>query len=171
MKIFSIRNGRLDDLPRLTEIESDAAQSFREVRYVFRAELPKRPEESFRRAIETGALFVAETTDHRPIGFALMWRVDASAHLLDTAVVRAHQGRGVGRRLIGQCEAWARACGFHEITLTAFRDVPWNGPLYERLGYRPFQPEEWRIGLREIIREEVEGGFAQRPRITMRKSL
>lgn len=171
MKIYSIRSGRREDLPRLADIERDAAQRFRDVGYVFCAEGPVHPEADHLRALENGAIFVAETTSHKPIGFALLWRVDNAAHLLEVAVIRTKQGQGVGRRLIAQCEAWARAKGFQELTLNTYRDVAWNAPLYERLGYRPFEPESWRSGLLAIRAQEAAFGFDQRPRITMRKLL
>jgi len=30
------------------------------------------------------------------------------------------------------------------VTLSTFSDVPWNGPYYERLGFRPLA--EWELG-------------------------
>lgn len=33
-------------------------------------------------------------------------------------------------------EEWGRGAGRPATTLTTFRDVPWNGPYYRRLGYR-----------------------------------
>ena len=37
---------------------------------------------------------------------------------------------------MAQVEAWGRRTGRPATTLTTFRDVPWNGPYYARLGYR-----------------------------------
>jgi hypothetical protein len=31
---------------------------------------------------------------------------------------------------------WARYRGLPAVTLTTFRDVPWNGPFYAKLGFR-----------------------------------
>jgi len=38
-------------------------------------------------------------------------------------------------------EQWGRAAGRPATTLTTFRDVPWNGPYYVRLGYRVLPDE------------------------------
>jgi hypothetical protein len=43
---------------------------------------------------------------------------------------------GIGRALIDQVRSWALAAGLPAVTLTTFRDVPWNGPLYQHLGFR-----------------------------------
>ena len=44
------------------------------------------------------------------------------------------QGKGIGRRLIA-CVADRPAKGLASLTLTTFRDVPWNAPFYARLGF------------------------------------
>ena len=46
-----------------------------------------------------------------------------------------HGRRGLGRALVGAVCDWARKERFEIITLTTYRDVPWNGPLYESLGF------------------------------------
>ena len=40
----------------------------------------------------------------------------------------AHAHRGLGCELIGALTEWAEARGLPAITLTAYVDVPWNGP-------------------------------------------
>ena len=70
------------------------------------------------------------------IGFAVAWVVDGEGHLDELAVVPAHGRRGVGRALVDEVVAWTVAQGLPSITLTTFRDVPWNGPYYEKLGFQ-----------------------------------
>lgn len=51
-------------------------------------------------------------------------------------VARSARGAGVGRALLEQLTATARALGYHKIVLSAFE---WNAPgiaLYERAGFR-----------------------------------
>lgn len=168
---YAVRRGARADLPLLGDIERDAAELYREVGYDFCAEGPVRDTEELHTALETGVVFVACAPDGRTCGFALVWRVDGCAHLLELAVSRRDQGKRLGRRLIDAAEGWAKAEGLAEMTLTTYRDVSWNAPLYERLGYEVFEPESWRSGLAAIQHEEAESGFAVQPRVAMRKAL
>ena len=168
---YSIRAGTATDLPRLAEIERDAAQLFRSIGYDFCADGPVRDEAEQRRALEDGTVLVAETPDGDVAGFALLWRVDGRAHLLELAVAQRHQKRGLGARLVGRAERWAREERLGELTLTTFRDVSWNAPFYETLGFRVFDPGPERTELRAVQREERLSGFAKKQRVAMRKPL
>lgn len=171
MTAFTIRPARREELGLLGAIEHDAAQLYRDVGYDFCTEGPVRDEEELAKAFDEGAVFVACGADGTVAGFALVWPADGRAHLLELAVGRAHQGHGLGRRLIAAAETWARDAHLTEITLTTYRDVGWNGPFYERIGYVIFQPEAERTDLAAIIAEEAESGYAVRPRVAMRKPL
>ncbi len=168
---YRIRVGRDDDYATLAAIERDAAQRFREIGFDFCADGPVRDAEEHRRGLEDGRTLVGETAAGEAAGFALVWRLDGRAHLVELSVARRHQGRGLGRRLIGEAEAWAADQGLAEITLTSFRDVPWNAPFYRSLGYVVFEPGEDRPGLAAVIAEERDSGFAGQPRVAMRKVL
>lgn len=57
------------------------------------------------------------------------------------------------------------------LTLTAYTEVPWNGPYYERLGFRYLAAEEETPGLRAIRRHERAHGLDAWPRACMRRDL
>ena len=57
------------------------------------------------------------------------------------------------------------------MTLTTFADVPWNGPLYERLGYRRLADAELGPELRSVRARETAHGLDRWPRIAMIKRL
>lgn len=168
---WHIRPATAADVPHLPAIERDAAQLFRTIGYDFCADGPVRDGDEHLRGLIRGALFVAETEEERLAGFVLLWRVDGRAHVTELSVARAHQGQGIGTALMARAEDWARLQGYREITLTTFRDVPWNAPHYRRLGYAAFTPGPWREGLAEILAQEAGFGFAAKPRIAMRKAL
>ena len=75
-----------------------------------------------------------------------------------------HQGRG--RALVEAVCSWAAANGYPAVTLTTFRDVPWNAPFYSKLGFRELT--ELTPGL-EAIRshERAIGDDEFGPRIVM----
>ncbi|WP_433419201.1 GNAT family N-acetyltransferase [Microtetraspora malaysiensis] len=105
-----------------------------------------------------------------PVGFALLGQVDGSTHLDQLAVDPDHQGQGVGTRLIeAVCDAAAAMSD--GITLTTFRDVPWNAPWYARRGFEVLPPESWGPELRALVEHERALGLEIAPRVVMRKVL
>jgi len=70
-----------------------------------------------------------------PIGFACVDLVDGAPHIWQLSVHPDHGRRGPGRALVEAVCDWARRERFEVITLTTYRDVPWNGPFYEWLDF------------------------------------
>jgi tRNA (cytidine/uridine-2'-O-)-methyltransferase len=168
---YALRRGRDGDIPRLREIEHDGARIYAAIGYDFCVTGEVRDAEEHRRGLDSGALFVIDGPDGAPVAFALGWIVDGRAHLAELSVMMAHQRRGLGRALIAAVERWARAGGFTELTLTTFRDVAWNAPLYERMGWVEVDPADGRPGLAAVMAFEAAFGYAARPRIAMAKPL
>ena len=69
-------------------------------------------------------------TDERdgPVAYVLAHSVDGSAHIDQVSVDPSQARQGIGAALIATVEQWAEATHLEAITLTTFRDVPWNGP-------------------------------------------
>ena len=62
---------------------------------------------------------------------------------------------------------WARASGLAAVTLTTFRDVPWNAPFYRRVGFEVVDdPTPGLAAVRAAERAEGLDGFG--PRVAMR---
>jgi serine/threonine-protein kinase len=106
------------------------------------------------RAIADQRVWVA-SYDGEVAGYVEASVVDGRAHV-DQVSVRPGAGRrGIGRALVRHVEAWGRERGLDGTTLTTFRDVPWNGPWYARLGYRPLADDEIGPGLRAVMEHEA----------------
>jgi hypothetical protein len=73
--------------------------------------------------------------------------------------------------LIEHAETWARDRGLAALTLTTYVEVPWNGPYYERLGFRYLTPDEETPGLRAIRDRERRSGLDAWPRACMRRTV
>lgn len=54
------------------------------------------------------------------------------------------------------------------MTLTTFRDVPWNAPFYARAGFRELAAAELSPELAELVREEAARGLDPERRVVMR---
>ena len=65
-----------------------------------------------------------------PFGFAFAEPFEDALHLWELAVRLDAQRQGAGRALVMAVAADARARNLPAVTLTTFRDIPWNGPFY-----------------------------------------
>ena len=127
--------------------------------------------EELSHAQAAGLLWLARGPDREPIGFALVDLVDGEPHLEEIDVDPAHGRRGVGRALLEAVCAWAREAGHAALSLTTFRDLPWNAPFYERAGFRTLGPDEIAPGLAAIVRDETARGLDSATRVVMRRPL
>jgi len=129
------------------------------------------PESVFLAAQRDGTLWVALWADDQPIGFARVVVTGARVHLAELDVLPAHGRRGVGTALVRAIDDWACSGHFSEITLTTYRDLPWNAPFYARLGFTFVPESDWDADTRRRFEEEA-GLESERPRrVVMRKRL
>jgi hypothetical protein len=73
----------------------------------------------------------------------------------------------VGRQLLLAAIEHARREQMRAVTLTTFRDVPWNAPFYQRMGFVEVAPGEQEAHLLDALQKEVEHGFAAERRCAM----
>jgi GNAT superfamily N-acetyltransferase len=92
------------------------------------------PAQWYRPLVPRGLIWVATEGD-RPFGFACTEPFADALHLWELAVRHEAQRRGAGRALVIAVAGDARAKNLPAVTLTTFRDIPWNGPFYARLGF------------------------------------
>lgn len=164
---YEIGRARPAEVPRLEGVERAAAT-------LLRGEMPDelldRVTDPLRlnAAQRRGRLWVARD-GAEPVGFALVELLESEvAHLAELAVHPDHGRRGVGRRLVRAVCAWASATGYGGVTLTTFRDLPWNGPFYARMGFEALDDEEVSPAVRAALDVEVLEGIDPRRRIAMR---
>jgi len=167
----SIRAARPDDLALLVEIERAAGETFRSVGMDLVADDDPGSIEALAPYADAGRAFVSVDADDRPTGYVLLDVVDGAGHVEQVSVHPAHARRGIGRALLELAAGWARAQGLHALTLTTYVEVEWNGPYYERLGFRYLTPEEETPGLRAMRRQEREHGLDAWPRACMVRSV
>ena len=128
------------DLQRLVVVEVEAGQVFRTVGMTKVAEdVPQISD--LREAAEAQRLWVTEV-EAEIAGYISAEVLDGNAHVAQVSVAPAYAGRALGRAMMEFLEDWGRAAGCPATTLTTFRDVPWNGPYYLRLGYRVMRTED-----------------------------
>jgi GNAT superfamily N-acetyltransferase len=168
---YTIRLARLDELPRLTDIERQAGARFAVYPFANRTTQILTPPEALQEGIGHQRLWVTVTADDHPVGFALASVVEANAHLDELDVLPEHGRRGLGAALVDTVCAWARGNGFGAITLSTFSHVPWNAPFYARHGFRILAPDELSETLQSLLREEAARGLPAEQRVIMRRAL
>ena len=123
---------------------------------------------ALRKARRAGRLWVGLSGDV-PVGFAhVVVHEDGVAHLEEVDVHPDHARRGLGRRLVQTVCAWATSRGYHAVTLTTFRQPPWNMPFYAGLGFVPVAPDRVGAALRAVIDDETRRGLDPARRVVMR---
>jgi len=166
-----IEPARRDDLPKLARVERAANRLFveRGVTGVTAGDVSSHAE--LAEAFEAGLVWIARDEAGEPIGFALLRLVDGQPHVEEIDVDPAFGRRGIGRALLETALAWASAAGHRAITLTTFREVPWNAPFYQSAGFRALAPSEIGPGLRAIMDDETTRGLDPGQRVAMRREL
>ena len=128
------------------------------------------PAKWYRPLIPRGLVWVAVEGD-RPLGFASTEPFEDALHLWELAVRLDVQGQGAGRALVMAVAADARARSLPAVTLTTFRDIPWNGPFYGRLGFVEIPHAEASARLAGLCAHEAARGLDVANRCVMRLAL
>lgn len=166
--MYLIRLATLEDVPFLPEIEHAAGQLFSQFPALWALpELPT-PIEEFHQCQKSGLLWVAALLSGRLIGFAQLDMVDGLAHLDELDVHPDYGRQGIGTKMVQTIIEWARSNGIPAVTLTTFRDVPWNEPFYRKLGFRVLELEELSAGLIRLVEEEESHGLDRALRVVMK---
>jgi GNAT superfamily N-acetyltransferase len=168
---MGVRPAREDDLPKLREIERAAGRLFAGVGMTLVAEDEPPSVESLREYAGDGRAWVRTDGEDAPLAYLLAEVVDGCAHLEQVSVHPDAAGHGFGRELVEHLLDWARERGLTGVTLTTYVDVPWNGPYYRRLGFRPLDERDLTPGLRSIRAAEAARGLDRWPRAAMRRDL
>ena len=168
---YVIRHARRADLDALPAIEVRAGALFAEVGLTDIADHEPGDVEFLDAFLRAGAVHVAVSDRGEPVGFGLTGLLDGCAHLYELAVDPAHGKRGLGARLVAAGCAYGVSKGCRAITLSTFRDLPWNGPFYARLGFAEVMRPNWTPGMHVLHAREADMHLPLERRYFMRKEL
>ena len=159
---YRVRLAGTEDVAGLQEIERQAASMF--VDYLAEVGLTEEDldratsAEEFDSAQRAGRLWVAESRSREVVGFVLVIDFRPFAHLDELDVLPAHGRRGAGSLLLQSVCAWACESGYSAVTLSTFRDIPWNRSFYERRGFRVVEPSTLSERHVQLVDDERERG-------------
>jgi ribosomal protein S18 acetylase RimI-like enzyme len=167
---FPIRPARPEDAPRLQHIELATQGQFAAIGYDQVAASPPDSIELLVECARSERSWVA-VVDEKVVGYILVGVLDNAAHIFHVCVHPNCQGHGHGKALIEQVKGWARLMGRPAVTLATFYEVPWNGPLYEHLGFRVLHESE--LGPEMLARgeQDVAKGLSPKGQVAMRLDL
>jgi GNAT superfamily N-acetyltransferase len=168
---YRICLARSDDVPRVREIEDEAGTMFIGLGLIDEALDVSFPLDDLIRLVEAGQVWVACLADGLAVGMVIASVLDDASYVEEMDVVPAHGRRGVGACLLATVCDWAEDRGHRAVTLSTFRDVPWNGPFYRKQGFRDLRPAEWTSSMRAIRDKEARHGLHVRERVFMRREI
>lgn len=164
---YTITTASVEHLDALSDIELATATMF-EGFVPVSVPQDNTPPSRFRAAQREGRLWVA-LSGATPVGFALVEMLaEDLPHLEEIDVAPTHGRRGLGTALVHTVLEWVKRAGHQQITLTTFRNVPWNMPFYSQLGFVEIPTYELRPELETIVLDEASRGLDRDQRVVMR---
>jgi GNAT superfamily N-acetyltransferase len=169
-----VRTATAADIPAVRDLERRAGEPFRAIGLPTIADDEPPAVADLVAAVDRGRITVIDGTGAgEPDLVAWLWLSEADGDLFieQVSVDPSCRGRRLGTALIGHAVNLARAAGRPGVGLTTFRTVPWNAPLYRRLGFSELTDDELGPDLRQIRDAERAAGLDVAPRVAMRRTV
>lgn len=168
---LDIRAALPTDARVLPLVEKDAGQIFRfEEGLEWLANQDGGTVESYLPLIQAQTVWVAEAANEI-CGFLAARIEKPDLHIVEVSVCRKRQRQGVARALIERAAEEARQLRLEALTLTTFRDLPWNAPYYARLGFEKVQEASLSERLKAQLEIEAAAGLPRSRRCAMQLHL
>ena len=168
---YHLRLARRHEAGRLREIEDEAGKRFDGLDIFDPSRSSLFPEDELQRLIDLDQVWVACDQNDAPVGMVLASVRCGNGYIEELDVLPQHGRRGLGTRLIEKACTWAREQGCSAVDLSTFRDVPWNGPFYRKLGFRDLKRDEWTEDMPKLRSVEIQLGLVPEARVFMRRDL
>lgn len=166
--MIDIRPARADEIEIVRAIERLSATRFLGTDLAGLAEDEPTDAVTLAARIAAGGLLVAGDGG-APIAFVMFRPVEDALYIQQIDVLPSHARRGIGAALLGAVGEIARGQGLAALTLSTFRDVPFNAPYYGRLGFAPM--EALTPAMVEIRAEHEARGLDETARLFMRREI
>lgn len=161
--MVAFRPARPEEIETVRALERASAQRFVGLMDALAADEPSPPAVLAAR-IASGGLIVA-VEGETVAGFVMFRPVEARAYVEQLDVLPAFAGRRIGAALLDAVADQARAAGLEGLSLSTFREVPWNAPYYRRLGF--VAVTALTLGMAEIRAEHLARGLDEDARVFM----
>ncbi|NPT62028.1 GNAT family N-acetyltransferase [Paraburkholderia elongata] len=159
------------DAHAIRTIEFEAGQRFASVGMIGIADAPPMELELVNRKIDARQIVVAVDADETCVAFVMFEPQPAHFYVQELDVLTSHAGQRIGAALIEQVAQLARARQITQLTLSTFREVPWNAPYYRRLGFRDIAEADLDATLIARRDAHIARGLDESKRVFMRRDL
>jgi predicted N-acetyltransferase YhbS len=164
---YKIRSARVEELPLLSQIEDSAAALFLDTPYAFLVNDEPLSLDFVQQQFHAERVWVAVDCHEIVVGYAIAREVDNTLYLQQIDVAPEHGRRGIGSALVSTVCDWAQQQGYGIVSLSTFRDIPWNAPFYSKLGFRALDEADLTTGFQQIRLKEFEAGLPIVDRVIM----
>lgn len=155
---YSITLAEMDDIPALISVDKAASALFESTGLLTEEALQDHvPSDVLDIEIPLGNVFVARNQHDWAVGFALIRPRGSGLYLDQVSVHPDHGQKGLGRALVIRTLAEAEHRKLPHVSLSTFRDLPWNGPFYASMGFREIPRQQFEPYMIEI--EEAQKPF------------
>jgi GNAT superfamily N-acetyltransferase len=165
--MLTIRTGLESEIDAVRDLERASSRRFLGVMDALAADDPT-PASVLADRIAAGGLLAA-SMDGTLAAFVMFRPLEDSLYIEQIDVDPRFEGRRIGAALIDAVAARAAATGRARLTLSTFRDVPWNAPYYRRLGFLDIADDALSDALRAVRREHEARGLDERARLFMQR--
>jgi GNAT superfamily N-acetyltransferase len=157
---YGIEDASVSEVDVLVEVDRAASTLFEPTGLLSEEALNDHvPVEILASAAENGDLFTARLESGQPVGFALVSLRGGMLYLDQISVHPDHGKRGIGAALLTRVIDEAKRRKLRRVSLSTFRDLPWNGPFYAKHGFREIKRgdmADWMLKLERIQAEELD---------------
>lgn len=158
-----IRSVRANEIDTLQHIDLKSSEIFKGTGLIDfgdnSAHLLPIPETRLRSGLGDSLLWVATNGRDIPIGFVLCAHKQNSLYLDQVSVLPEFGRQGIGRQLVQVAIEETRQQEYDYISLSTFRDIPWNGKFYRRLGFKEIpnrKLQDWQLELIQLQRATMD---------------
>ena len=163
-----LRAAMTSEIERVRQIERASASRFLGTARAALADDEPTDAKTLARRIAAGGLLVAEAGGEA-LAFVMFREVEGCGYIEQVDVLPSHARRGIGARLIEAVAELGCARGWPALTLSTFKDVPFNAPYYRRLGF--VDVEKLTPGMAQIRAEHEARGLDESARVFMRREI
>jgi GNAT superfamily N-acetyltransferase len=149
-----VRHARAADLKHLAAIEEAGGPLFEDALGDLTGDALMAPAPRGGDRADTPGFLLVVGPVGEPVGFAHVEVVEGFAHLAQLSVHPDAMRQGLGSALVRAAMREAWQLGFDRLSLTTYRDLPWNGPFYARLGFvETTRPKPFELRFRDHERQ------------------
>ena len=148
------------EIEQLIAIDKAAGELFRETNLIKPEAINDHvPADVFAARIDSHDAYVIRNAEGTPLGFTITSLRPDSLYLDQVSVDPAQGRKGLGRALVENVLADAKHRGKRRVTLSTFRDLPWNGPFYASCGFKEIpraKLKDWMRALEKVQAEDLD---------------